>query len=133
MPDWTATSGGSSNYTEGGGHSGSNRLTQYSGSAYNDVESQTLTLANGNYLVSCFADGSGGQTTVALYASGYDNSGSTLSVNLLTASTPLNSNWTLYSIPNVPVSNGSLTINLSSSSTSGGQYMSWDDCSVTAQ
>ncbi len=133
VPDWTATSGGSSNYTEGNAHSGQNRLTQYSGSPYNDIESQALTLTNGNYLVSCFATGSGGQTTASLYVSGYNSSGSTLSVNLLTASSPLNSGWTLYSLSDVPVSNGSLTVNLSSSSTSGGQYMSWDDCSVTKE
>jgi hypothetical protein len=134
IPDWTlnAITGGTGiAYTEGGGHTGANKFTEYSGNAFSADEYQTIAVANGNYLVSCWATGSGGQTTASITANGYNTAGSSLSTNLL--SPAVNGNWQLYSIPDVPVSNGSLTINLDSSSTSGGQYLSWDDCSVTKQ
>lgn len=136
VPDWTLSTGDGNpyeSYTEGGGHSGNNRLTEYNGSSIQATESQTVAAANGNYLVSCWVQGGGGQTTAQLIASGYNSAGSSMTQDVIAVTTANKYNWNLVSIPNVPVSNGSLTVGLYNDTPGGGAYLSWDDCSATRQ
>ena len=129
---WTVTStaNGSTNEDKGSPFSGQQKLTYYNGSAFTTTTSQTVSVPNGNYLVSCYiASGPGSTTrTTALQVSGYGGS--------LLQNAPSNLSYTFqpYSVVGVPVTTGTLTVGLYNMETyTGGGYTGWDSCSVTRQ
>ena len=132
IPSWTVTGTASASEDNGSPFSGQQKLTFYNGSAYTTTVSQTVAVPNGNYLVSCYiASGPGSTTrTTSIIVSGYGAGTSTLS----TSPTDLTYTFQPYSVANVPVTNGSLTVGLYNNETySGGGYTGWDSCSVTRQ
>ncbi len=130
---WTVTStaSGSTNEDTGSPFSGQQKLTYYNGSAFTTTTSQTITgLTNGNYLATCYiASGPGSTTrTTSLLVSGYG--GTTLN------NSPSDLTYTFqpYSISNIAVTTGTLTLGLYNNETyTGGGYAGWDSCSVTRQ
>ncbi len=131
IPYWTYSSstgtGGASGVDNGSPFSGAQKLTYYEGSAYQVSETQTIMVPNGAYLVSCYVAGDPNHSSRT--ASINAVSGGNTFTNALAS---LNYSFQPYSIANVSVSNGSLTISLNDTDTNGG-YVGWDSCSVTKQ
>jgi hypothetical protein len=106
--------------------SGNQRLTFYTGTnPFQASESQTISVPNGNYLFSCYVTGNS-SVNVSLSAT----TNGTTSTNTLAN---LTYGWTAYSIPNIAVTNGSLTVSLNAGGNTGFNYAAFDACSVTQQ
>jgi hypothetical protein len=131
IPGWTYSSStgttGASGVDNGSPLSYNQKLTFYNGSSYQVSESQTVTVANGNYLLSCYVAGDPNHTsrTASLTATSAGTAYSNVLANL-------NYSFQPYTVANIPVTNGSVTISLNDLDTSGG-YVGWDSCSLTAQ
>ncbi len=129
---WTGDGNAAAAYTETGSHGGSYRLTHYSSSPFQVYTSQTVNgIANGSYTLSAFVVGGGGQNAAYLSAKNY-GSGPELTANVI----PYESGWENWSqvvIPNIAVTNNSLTIGLYTYDPNGGTWVSIDDFELTLQ
>jgi hypothetical protein len=131
IPGWTYSSttstAGAAGVDNGSPFSGAQKLTFYNGSLYQVSESQTVTVPNGTYFVSCYVAGDPNHSsrTAALTATTNGTATSNALANLSYTFQP-------YGVAGVVVSNGSLTVSLNDQDTSGG-YVGWDSCSVTKQ
>jgi hypothetical protein len=131
IPGWTYSSttstGGAAGVDNGSPFSGAQKLTFYNGSLYQVSESQTMTVPNGTYIVSCYVAGDPNHSsrTAALTAT-------TNGASISNALANLNYNFQPYAVAGVVVINGSLTVSLNDQDTSGG-YVGWDSCSVAQQ
>ena len=108
-------------YTEGGGHDGSQfRLTHYAAAAYSVTTSQQLTgVPAGTYTLRAWVRNGGGQTTCQLYT--VTDGGREQHLDL-----PVVSDWTQLTIPAIVVANGKVNIGLRSVAAAG-NYCSLDD------
>ena len=119
--DDAATNGGNNP-----GYAGNQRLTYYTGTnPFQASESQTVSVPNGTYLLSCYITGNSA-VDVSLTAT-------TNGVSTTNTPTNLTYNFQPFSVPNIVVSNGSLTVSLNAGGNTGFNYVAWDACSVTQQ
>ncbi|MBC6988075.1 glycosyl hydrolase 53 family protein [Hymenobacter sp. BT491] len=115
-----ATTDSDADKTEGGGHTGTYRLTHYKATAYQVSTYQLRTgLANGTYTLKAWVQNGGGQKTCQLYAS--DFGGAEKAVAL-----PVTATWTQIQITGIQVTNGQCEIGLLSEGNAG-NYCSIDD------
>ena len=106
-------------------HTGQWSLRQYSPSAYTADLTQTVNgLPSGNYTLKAWVKSSGGQNTAQIFARGYGGPELDASLNTHLA------NWTLITVPNIPVTTGACTIGLHSDAYSG-DWLEADDFSLT--
>ncbi len=134
IPGWSLAPGSTpagTAYTESGNFAGANKYTNYNNVAYSTSLTQTMTVPNGSYLVTCFASGSSlsSTETAAMTVSGYGAAGATTSNPL----TNLGGNFTSFTLTGIPVTTGTITLSLNRASTTGNSYIGWDNCSVNQQ
>jgi hypothetical protein len=85
--------------------------------SYNTTVYQTVTgLTNGNYTLRGLFKSGGGHASIRFIASNYNSAGN----NKWTAIPPSSSTYVQVTIPNIPVSNGKVTINAYAVSNTGG-------------
>jgi alpha-L-arabinofuranosidase len=112
--------------TAGNNHAGSAKGVHWKASAYNVFTYQTKTgLVSGLYTFRAWVKSGGGQTSAALSAKGYG--GADLSTPIPTTST-----WTQVTIPNVNVTNGTITVGLASTA-GASQWINFDDVELFKQ
>ncbi|TGE29178.1 glycosyl hydrolase 53 family protein [Hymenobacter metallicola] len=114
---WTSWASTAANYaadkTEGGGHTGSFRLTHWLSSAYEVSTYQLRTgLPNGTYTLRAWVQNSGGQRACQLYAKNFG--GSEKKVDL-----PLANTWAQVQITDIQVTGGQCEIGLWSDANAG--------------
>lgn len=121
---WAGSAGTSADadYTESDGFSGAMRLTHAKSSAYEVYTDQTITLANGTYTLTAWAEGGGGQASAFLSVKNYGTNVPELTAPVPGLGYP---QWRRISISGITVTNGTLTIGAYSNA-SAGQWMSLD-------
>lgn len=128
---WPGSAGtnADADYTEADAFAGATRLSHYKASAYEVYTGQTVTVPNGTYTLTAWAEGSGGQAASFLSAKGYATGASEL-----TASTPGLGypNWRRLSIAGIVVTSGSITIGAYSNA-SANQWASFDKVELWRQ
>jgi hypothetical protein len=92
----------------GGTHTGNWKLSFANSSAYKQKTSQVQSVPNGNYSLSVWVRSTGGQNALHLYAKNY-GSGTELQASVGSVSVP---SWTLYTIDNIPVTNGQIDLGM---------------------
>ncbi|WP_329164425.1 arabinogalactan endo-1,4-beta-galactosidase [Streptomyces sp. NBC_01717] len=126
---WSAYSAGgqtAASFTEAGGHSGSNRLTHWSASAYKVETYQYLSgLADGTYTLSAWVRSSGGQNSayIALRNCG--------SAEQRTDLPPTANGAWIRLVTSAKVTGGACTISLNSDAHAG-EWANFDDISFTS-
>lgn len=105
--------GGAQEVEWGGTHSGDWKLTHEYATAYKQKTYQTVSVPNGTYQLSVWLRSTGGQNAFHLYAKNYGN-GPELNASLDGSAFP---SWTLFTIDNIPVTNGQVEIGLWSNAT----------------
>jgi hypothetical protein len=126
---WPGSSGtnADADYTEGSGYSSANRLTHYKGSAYEVYTGQTVSVPNGTYTLRAWVVSGGGQSSAYLEAK--DFGGSAKTANIPNTGWP---NWTLLTISNIVVTNGSVSVGVYSNA-GAGQWLSVDGVELYRQ
>ena len=128
---WPGSAGTSADadYTEADAFTGATRLSHYKASAYEVYTDQTVTVPNGTYTLTAWAEGGGGQAASFLSAKGY-----AAGAPEVTASTPGLGypNWRRLSIAGIVVTSGSITIGAYSNA-SANQWASFDKVELWRQ
>jgi hypothetical protein len=133
-PNWSTWAGSAgtsadADYTEGDAFSGSLRLTHAKSGAYEVYTGQTLSIPNGTYTLTAWAEGSGGQSSAFLSAKGYASGAPELTATAPGLGYP---QWRRISIAGIVVTNGSLAIGAYSNA-GAGQWMSLDGIQLWRQ
>ncbi|WP_372663506.1 glycosyl hydrolase family 28 protein [Cohnella sp.] len=100
--------GGAQTVEWGGTHSGNWKLAHEYSTAYKQKTHQVLSVPNGTYKLSVWFRSTGGQNALHLYAKNYGSS-TELQATVGSASVP---SWTLYTIDNIPVTNGQIELGI---------------------
>jgi glucosylceramidase len=104
---------------------GAQKLTFYNSAAYQQLTGQTVNVPNGHFTVSVWVRSGGGFNTLRLYAKNYG--GAELDAD---AGSDTVFGWTKYEIPDVPVTNGTLTLGAWADANAG-NWVGFDDFSAT--
>lgn len=86
-------------------YTGSYKLTHYSASAYQQLNAQVKSLANGSYTASVWARSSGGQKVLRLYAKGHGGAEMTAEIGSGAVT-----GYTKYTLSNIQVTTGTLEV-----------------------
>ena len=124
--DWHSGTVSAAKVDADGPHSGAAKLVHYSGTAYQQLTDQVISLPNGHYAVSGWVRSGGGQSALRLFAKGYGGAEVTAEVGGTAVA-----GWTKYTIADVNVTNGSLDVGFWSNAPAGA-WAVFDDVSVTS-
>ncbi|MFC4778685.1 glycoside hydrolase family 30 beta sandwich domain-containing protein [Paenibacillus sp. GCM10023252] len=105
----------------GGQRSGNYKLVHYNASAYQQLTSQVVSVANGTYKLSGWVRSSGGQNMMHLYANGYGGAEVTASIGSGAVSS-----WTKYETGTFQVTSGTVNIGVWTDA-NGGNWSVFDD------
>ncbi len=119
LTGWT-NSGSATGNTIGSHEPGRWALSQSDTLPYKDTVYQNISLPNDTFRLTAWVKSSGGQNTAIIYAKNFGGSEMDYSINSSIG------NWTLISIPDIIVTNGSIQVGVYSDA-NGGNWVNVDD------